>query len=140
MLRWLVCVVFAGLCWSSSALAMNKTDKGMLTLSAPGNWVSGSTVQCSWDWGNLDGNVELSLWKGGRLVATLASCPLGENGKGSASIAVPAKLTPGAYEVRLKSAKHPELISKMAVNVAAPPAGKALPFDDGSHPQTPGRR
>ncbi len=117
---------------AGAALAMNKTDKVVLKLAAPGNWTAGSTVRCTWDWGNLDGNVEITLWKANRLVATLApSCALGSNGTGSVSVTVPARLAAGAYEVRVKSLAHPEIVARQPVAIAAA-AGRALPFDDGS--------
>jgi hypothetical protein len=94
---------------------------------------------CNWDWGNLDGNVEVTLWKANHLVVTLsASCSVGENGKGSAIIGVPAKLSPGGYEVWVKSISHPEVEARQPVNIVANTKNRSLPFDDGS--RSPGPR
>jgi hypothetical protein len=121
-IRLVVSVVIALACWSGSVHAMTKTDKATLKMSAPSDWVAGTSQQCSWDWGNLDGNVEVTLWKSNQLVTTLApSCAIGTNGTGSMTVAVPEKLAAGAYEVRVKSLKHPEVVAKQPVNLVAKP-------------------
>ncbi len=111
---------------------MNKSERPVLKIAALGNWAVGTTQRCTWDWGNLDGNVEITLWQGTRQIATLsASCAIGQNGKGSAQVSVPAKASPGAYEIRVKSISHPEVFARQAVTLVA--IHRSLPFDDGSH-------
>ncbi len=133
-IRHLILSIALVTCFSAgTVLAMNKTDKPALKLAAPGNWTAGSTQRCSWDWGNLDGNVEVTLWKAGRLVATLApSCALGANGTGSVTVNVPAKAAAGSYEIRLKSIDHPEIVARQVVTIVASGPNRSLPFDDGS--------
>ncbi len=131
--RLILSVAWAACFSAGAALAMTKTDKPTLKLAALGSWTAGTSQRCSWDWGNLDGNVEVTLWKAGRLVATLVpSCALGANGTGSATVSVPARAAPGAYEIRVKSISHPEIVARAAVTIVANPPNRSLPFDDGS--------
>ncbi len=131
-IRQIVFATITVLLLSQGAAAMMKST-GIVRITATGDWVQGASRACSWDWGNLTGNVQVTLWKGGQQVAVLApSCPLGANGKGSVTVKVPANLAPGAYELRVKSIATPEVVGKLTINVVAPPRNKAMPFDDGS--------
>jgi hypothetical protein len=85
------------------------------------DWTPGSMQMCSWDWGNLKGNVKLTLWKGNQLVATLSpSCPVGLSGRGSANIQVPPNLTPGEYELRIVSLGNPKIADRRILKIIAP--------------------
>jgi hypothetical protein len=130
--RLILSIAFVS-CFSAGAvLAMIKADKVTLKLAALGSWAAGTNQRCSWDWGNLDGNVEVTLWKANRLVVTLVpSCALGANGTGSVVVGVPAKIVPGTYEIRVKSISHPEIVARQAVTIVANPQNRSLPFDDG---------
>ena len=88
------------------------------------DWTLGSMQTCSWDWGNLTGNVKLTLWKGNQLVATLSpSCPVGMNERGSLSIQVPATLTAGTYELRIESLNNPRIGDRRILKII----GKSTP-------------
>jgi len=88
------------------------------------DWTPGSMQLCSWDWGNLKGNVKLTLWKGNQLVATLSpTCPIGLSGRGSANIQVPPNLTPGEYELRIVSLENPRIGDRRILKII----GKSTP-------------
>ncbi|MGD0337295.1 MAG: hypothetical protein ABSB78_00755 [Bacteroidota bacterium] len=87
-----------------------KGIKGSLHILKLNDWTIGSNQLCSWDWGNVKGNVKLTLWKGNQLIATLSpSCPVGLDGKGSTRLLVPANLKPGEYELRIVSLSDPKI-------------------------------
>ncbi len=82
------------------------------------DWTIGSNQLCSWDWGNVKGNVKLTLWKGNQLIATLSpSCPVGVKGKGSISILVPKDLKPGEYELRIVSLSDPKIGDRLILKI-----------------------
>ncbi len=80
-----------------------------ISIAAPAsgtNWQSGSTQTISWTYtGNLGSTVELDLLQGGTLNSTItSSTPIGSNGSGSYSWAIPASLAAGSnYQVRITS-------------------------------------
>ncbi len=108
----------------------------MLKITSSGNWAVGTNQRCSWDWGNLDGNVEVTLWQANRQIVTLASSiSVGQNGKGFAAVSVPAKLIPGTYEIRVKSISHPEVMARQTITLVTNPDGY-LPIGRGASSPT----
>jgi hypothetical protein len=98
--------------------ALTSAIRTFIRVAPLGDWESGGTAICSWDWGNLTGNVNVTLLKGSQVVATLsASCLIGENGKGSLTVKVPANLSPGTYELRVKSVAKPQIEDRRTVKI-----------------------
>jgi hypothetical protein len=96
--------------------ALTSAVRTFIRIAALGDWESGGTAICSWDWGNLAGKVDVTLLKGSQVVLS-ASCLIGENGKGSLTVKVPANLSPGTYELRVKSVSKPQIEDRRTVKI-----------------------
>ena len=119
-LNWLLIVSLALIVFTGITFAAGVNVKGQINIHAIYNLTPGGTAECSWDWGNLSGNVSVTLWKGGKLVTTFAdACPLGANGKGSLTIKIPLETTPGTYELHVKSLNDPQIEGKRVVVIIA---------------------
>lgn len=115
-LNWILIVSLAIIVFTGITFAADTNVKGYINIHAIYNLTPGGTTECSWDWGNLSGNVSVTLWKGGKLVTTFAdSCPLGANGKGSLVIKIPIEATPGTYQIYIKSLTDPQVEAKRVV-------------------------
>jgi hypothetical protein len=119
-MNWVLIVSLTLIAFTGIVFAAGTDVKGQINIHAIYNLTPGGTTECSWDWSNLSGNVSVTLWKAGKLVTTFTdACPLGANGQGSLVIKIPIEVTPGTYELHVKSLTDPQVEGKRIVVIIA---------------------
>jgi hypothetical protein len=99
-----------------------------VTVPAGGeNWQTGSTQTISWAYtGNPGSTIKLDLLQGGSLNCTIASsAPIGSNGSGSYTWAIPSSLAAGSnYQIQVSSTSTAScygVSNSFTISVPAPP-------------------